>query len=209
MGGTRKDTMRNPIFVYDEQLTTLILDYCRWRLALDPVPLDFGGAQAESLHASLKGLINPEGTDARRVMELFDNELATAVVSCDSPRFLSFIPAAPTKASLLFDMVVACSSLQGTSWMEAAGAVAAENQALGVLSDLAGLPDGAGGCFVSGGSAGNLSALLVARDTASHRMGDRAPRQPLIAISEEAHSSVDKALRVLALSLIHISEPTR
>ena len=46
------------------------------------------------------------------------------------------------------------------------GAVAAENQALGVLADMAGLPPGAGGCFVSGGSAGNLSALMVARDTA-------------------------------------------
>jgi len=194
--------MRNPMFVYDEQLTTLILDYCRWRLALDPVPLDFGGAQAESLHASLKGLINPEGTDARRVMELFDNELATAVVSCDSPRFLSFIPAAPTKAALLFDMVVACSSLQGTSWMEAAGAVAAENQALGVLADLAGLPEGAGGCFVSGGSAGNLSALMVARDTAAHRMGDGAPTHPLVAISEEAHSSVGKALHVLGVEAL-------
>ncbi len=87
--------MRNPMFVYDEQLTTLVLDYCRWRLALDPVPLDFGGAQAASLDASLEGLINPTGTDAHRVMEIFDNELATAVVSCDSPRFLSFIPAAP------------------------------------------------------------------------------------------------------------------
>ena len=136
--------MRNPMFVYDETLTTLILDYCRWRLALDPVPLDFGGAQSESLDASLAGLINPSGTDASRIMEIFDHELATAVVSCDSPRFLSFIPAAPTKASLLFDMVVACSSLQGTSWMEAAGAVAAENQALRVLSDLAGLPPGPG-----------------------------------------------------------------
>src|SRR5277367_3499778 len=166
MGAPGKDIMRNPMFVFDEQLTTLILDYCRWRLALDPVPLDFGGAQASSLAHSLEGLINPGGTDPRRVMEIFDNELATAVVSCDSPRFLSFIPAAPTKASLLFDMVVACSSLQGTSWMEAAGAVAAENQALGVLSDLAGLPVGAGGCFVSGGSAGNLSALMVGRDTA-------------------------------------------
>jgi aromatic-L-amino-acid decarboxylase len=202
MGGTRKDAMRNPMFVYDEQLTTLILDYCRWRLALDPVPLDFGGAQAESLHASLKGLINPEGTDARRVMEIFDNALATAVVSCDSPRFLSFIPAAPTKAALLFDMVVACSSLQGTSWMEAAGAVAAENQALGVLADLAGLAEGAGGCFVSGGSAGNLSALMVARDTAAHRMGDRAPTRPLVAVSEEAHSSVGKALHVLGVEAL-------
>ena len=191
--------MRNPMFVYDEHLTSLILDYCRWRLALDPVPLDFGGAQAASLEASLKGVINPAGTDAHRVMELFDNELATAVVSCDSPRFLSFIPAAPTKAALLFDMVVACSSLQGTSWMEAAGAVAAENQALRVLADLAGLPDGAGGAFVSGGSAGNLSALMVARDTAPHRMGDRAPDRPLVAISEEAHSSVGKALHVLGV----------
>ncbi len=194
--------MRNPMFVYDEKLTTLILDYCRWRLALDPVPLDFGGAQSESLDASLEGLINSAGTDAGRIMEIFDNELATAVVSCDSPRFLSFIPAAPTKASLLFDMVVACSSLQGTSWMEAAGAVAAENQALGVLSELAGLPGGAGGCFVSGGSAGNLSALMVARDTAEHRMGDRAPSRPMVAISEEAHSSVGKALRVLGVEAL-------
>jgi len=194
--------MRNPMFVHDEKLTTLVLDYCRWRLALDPVPLDFGGAQAESLEASLHGLINAGGSDPHRIMEIFDNELATAVVSCDSPRFLSFIPAAPTKASLLFDMVVACSSLQGTSWMEAAGAVAAENQALAVLADLAGLPDGAGGCFVSGGSAGNLSALMVARDTAAHRMGNRAPDRPVVAISEEAHSSVGKALRVLGVEAL-------
>ena len=194
--------MRNPMFVYDEQLTTLILDYCRWRLALDPVPLDFGGAQASTLNASLEGLINPRGTEVHRIMDIFEQQLATAVVSCDSPRFLSFIPAAPTKAALLFDMVVACSSLQGTSWMEAAGAVAAENQALGVLADLAGLPAGAGGCFVAGGSAGNLSALMVARDTAAYRMGDRAPQRPLIAISDEAHSSVGKALRVLGVEAL-------
>ncbi|HEY5108777.1 MAG TPA: aspartate aminotransferase family protein, partial [Acidimicrobiales bacterium] len=155
--------MRNPMFVYDEKLTDLIFDYCRWRLSLDPVPLDYGGAVDDSLAAVLDGLITPGGTDPVAVMELFDKKLATAAVSVDSPKFLAFIPAAPTKASLLFDMVVACSSLQGTSWIEAAGPVAAENQALRVLADLAGLPGGAGGCFVSGGSAGNLSGLMVGR----------------------------------------------
>ena len=80
--------------------------------------------------------------------------------------------------------------------------MAAENQALGVLADMAGLPPGAGGCFVSGGSAGNLSALMVARDTATHRMGDRAPDRPVIAISEEAHSSVGKALAVLGVEAL-------
>ncbi|HXW38494.1 MAG TPA: pyridoxal-dependent decarboxylase [Acidimicrobiales bacterium] len=193
--------MGNPMFVYDEKLTQLVFDYCRWRLALDPVPLDYGGAQSASLDAVLDGLISAKGSDPRRVMEVFDDHLATAVISCDSPRFLSFIPAAPTKAALLFDMVVACSSLQATSWMEAAGAVAVENQALGVLAELAGLPAGAGGCFVSGGSAGNLSALMVARDTAAHRRGS-APAHPLVAVSEEAHSSVGKALRVLGVEAL-------
>jgi len=191
--------MRNPMFVYDEKLTDLIFDYCRWRLSLDPVPLDYGGAVNESLAASLEGLMTGSGVDPALVMEIFDKTLATAVVSCDSPKFLAFIPAAPTKAALLFDMVVACSSLHGTSWIEAAGPVAAENQALRVLSDLAGLPAGAGGCFVAGGSAGNLSGLMVGRDTAAHRMGDRAPVHPVVAISEEAHSSVGKALHVLGV----------
>ena len=189
--------MRNPMFVYDERTADLVLDYCRERLAMDPVALDFGGND-ESLDALVAGLLGPEGNDPEDVLRLFVDQLATAVISCDSPRFLSFIPAAPTKASLLFDMVVSCSSLNGTSWLEAAGAVVAENQALGLLADLAGLPKGAGGCFVSGGSAGNLSALVVARDTAELRRG-RSPGRPRIAISEEAHSSVGKALHVMAV----------
>ncbi len=191
--------MPNPMFLYDEKLTDLIFGYCRWRLSLDPVPLDYGGSIDQSLAATLDGIVSAGGTDPAAVMELFDKTLATAAVSVDSPKFLAFIPAAPTKAALLFDMVVACSSLQGTSWIEAAGPVAAENQALGVLADLAGLPAGAGGCFVAGGSAGNLSGLMVGRDTTSFRMGPDAPERPVVAISEEAHSSVGKALHVLGI----------
>jgi len=183
------------MYELDERMTELIFDYCRARLALDPVSLDFGGSR-ESFDAVLSGLLGESGNDPEAVLTLFADHLATAVVSCDSPRFLSFIPAAPTKAALLFDMIVSCSSLQGTSWLEAAGAVAAENQVLAFLADLAGLPVGAGGCFVSGGSIANLSALVVARDTAGLRR-DVAPERPRLAVSEEAHSSVDKALRIL------------
>ena len=189
------------MFDYDEGMTDLVMAYCRERLALDPVPLDFGG-QAPRLGSVVQGLMRPEGNAASDVLRLFVDELATAVVSCDSPRFLSFIPAAPTKAALLFDMFVSCSSLQGTSWLEAAGVVVAENQALDVIARTAGLPPGAGGCFVSGGSAGNLSALVVARDTAGHRRGGPGPSRPLIAISDEAHSSVGKALHVIGVEAL-------
>ena len=43
---------------------------------------------------------------------------------------------------------------------------------------------------------------MVARDTAAYRLGDRAPRRPLIAVSDEAHSSVGKALRVLGVEAL-------
>ena len=92
--------------------------------------------------------------------------LAPACISVDHPRFLSFIPAAPTEASMLFDLVCGASSIYGGSWLEGAGAVYAENQALRFVADLVGLPAGAGGVFVSGGTQGNLSALV-----------DRAPRR--------------------------------
>jgi aromatic-L-amino-acid/L-tryptophan decarboxylase len=186
--------MRNPMFVYDEETADLVIDYCRERLALDPVPLDYGG-YATHFSELLEGLIGPAGNDPRKVLDLFADRLTTAVVSIDSPRFLSFIPAAPTKAALLFDMAVSCSALNGTSWLLAAGVVAAENQVLGLLAELVGLPPEAGGTFVSGGSAANLSALLVARDTA---VGNGRPRgRPEMAVSSEAHSSVTKAIHIL------------
>jgi aromatic-L-amino-acid/L-tryptophan decarboxylase len=198
--------MTNSMFRYDEAMTDLIVAACRERLSMDPVALDFGGL-VPSLDAELAGLMCSEGNDAADVLKLFVDKLATAVVSSDSPRFLSFIPAAPTKASLLFDMFVSCSSLHGTSWLEAAGVVVAENQALGVLGARAGFPHGAGGCFVSGGSAGNLSALMVGRDTAAHRRTGAAPRHPLFAISEDAHSSVSKALHVLGIDALTVPSP--
>ena len=198
--------MATGMFDFDGDLAELVLAYCRERLSLDPVPLDHPGVKAE-LDVALAGMISPTGNDPAKVLSTFAERLAPAMISCDSPRFLSFIPAAPTKASLLFDMVVSCSSLQGTSWLEAAGAVSAENQVLRLLADLAGMPPGAGGVFVSGGSAGNLSALVVARDLARRR-GVTVVR-PKVAVSDQAHSSVAKALHVVGMDALVVPSDTQ
>ncbi len=183
------------MFTFDEEMTDLLMGYCRWRLQIDPVPLDSSADRAH-LAEVLEGVIKPGAGDAKALIDLFDHQIASAVVSVDSPRFLAFIPAAPTKASLLFDMVVSASSMQGTSWLEAAGAVAAENQVLELLADFAGLPKGAGGCFVSGGSLGNLSALVAARDVGIEQRGLGEARVRF-AVSEEAHASVGRALSII------------
>jgi len=183
-----------------ESMIRSVLAYAENRLRLDPVPLDKGSRDAAELDAALKGLPGAGPHTPDQVLGVWASVMAPAVISADSPRFLGFIPAAPTKASLLFDMLISCASIQGISWLEAAGAIHAENQVLRLIADRAGLPEGAGGCFVSGGSAGNLSALVVAREVAKRKAGSAAAgRRWRVAVSEDAHSSITNALRILEM----------
>ena len=181
---------------YNPELTDLVFGYMRERLAMPEVPLDFPGDK-QVLAAALAGLIKPEGNPAQDVLKLYDEVVSRAVLSGDSPRFMAFIPTAPTKAALLFDMIVSCASIQGISWLEAAGSITAENQVLRWMADLAGLPQSAGGTFVSGGSAANLAALTVAREAGRSNRGlkNRAPVR--IALSKQAHSSIGNSLAIL------------
>ncbi len=158
----------------------------------------------------LRGLPSEEPHNADQVLGAYASLLAPAVISADSPRFLGFIPAAPTKAALLFDMLVSCASIQGISWLEASGAIHAENLVLRLIADRAGLPASAGGCFVSGGSAANLSALMVAREVAKRRGGPAGAGQAgrlRAVVSGDAHSSIGNTLRILEMGTLTVTTP--
>jgi glutamate/tyrosine decarboxylase-like PLP-dependent enzyme len=190
-----------------EQMIRSVLAYAENRLRIDPVPLDMGSRDPAVLDAAMEGLIGEDGHDPDQVLGVYSSVVAPAVISVDSPRFLAFIPAAPTKAALLFDMLVSCASIHGVSWLEAAGAIHAENQVLAVLAERAGLPESAGGCFVSGGSAANLSAIAVARETAKHKAGSSEHTRWRALVSGDAHSSVANTLRLLEMDPLVVTTP--
>jgi glutamate/tyrosine decarboxylase-like PLP-dependent enzyme len=191
-----------------DQMVRSVLAYAENRLRMDPVPLDRSQLSAEGLNDRLSGVIRAEGRPPDEVLGIYTSVIAPSVISADSPRFLGFIPAAPTKASLLFDMLISCASIQGISWLEASGAIAAENSVLRLIADEASLPSGAGGCFVSGGSAGNLSALAVARETAKRRLGAQAEGRRLrVVVGSDAHSSIVNTLRLLEMRALVVETP--
>ena len=187
-----------------EQMVRSVLAYAENRLRMEPVPLDQGVLPAGQLYERLDGLIGEESRPPDEVLGVYASVIAPSVISADSPRFLGFIPAAPTKASLLFDMLVSCASIQGISWLEASGAIAAENSVLRLIAREAGLPDTAGGCFVSGGSAGNLSALAVARETAKKQGATGRLR---VVVGSDAHSSIVNTLRLLEMDALVVETP--
>ena len=183
-----------------EKLAAEILEYSLVRLKTDP-PLD-GPRTWEDLYNEVGNTITPEGLGGHAALALFKDVLATACISTYHPRNLAFIPSAPSEYANLFDLVVGASALYGGSWMEGAGAVFAENQALKWISDLAGMPESAGGVFVQGGTIGNLSALVAARYDARQRYPNTD--KWVIACSKEAHSSVKSAADVMDVGVLQI-----
>jgi glutamate/tyrosine decarboxylase-like PLP-dependent enzyme len=178
--------------VETERLARRIMTVALDRMRMD-APLDRPHSPDE-LAARAGETITPEGLGGEDALRLWTDVLAPATMSVDHPRYLAFIPGAPTEAAALFDLVVGASSMYGGSWLESSGAVYAENQALRWIADLAGLPPEAGGCFAQGGTVGNLSALVAAR----HQARRQAPNGPMrwrVAMTEEAHSSVVYAVQ--------------
>lgn len=181
-----------------------VLEYARRRALYEDIPLDKPMSPAD-LARLASGSITPDGIGAERAVSLFENVLAPACISTDHPGYLSFIPSAPSKASLAFDVVVSASAIYGGSWMEGAGAVFAENEVLHWLAHEFGLPESSGGVFVQGGTIGNLSALVTARDAARRRnreAGRSDPARWLVVCSGEAHSSIASAAEVMDVGVV-------
>jgi L-2,4-diaminobutyrate decarboxylase len=189
-----------------EVLSRSLADVCLQRLAM-VAPLDTTLSPQQLLDAAGQ-TVTEDGIGAAAV-SLWTDVLAPACLSVDHPRYLSFIPNAPTKAAAAFDMLVGASSVYGGSWLEGSGAVFAENQALRWIADLAGLPAGAGGVFVQGGTIGNLSALVAARESAK-RTRTTPPARWAVCVTTETHSSVKHALAVVMdVDVIEIPEDER
>jgi len=190
---------------HDETIEALaddVMRFARERTAKHPIPLG-APRTAEDLLAECGETITADGIGGPEAMRIFEDVLHPASLSVDYERYLSFVPAAPTESAILFDLVVGASSIYGGSWLEGAGAVFAENQALAWLVELAGMPESAGGVFVPGGTMGNLSAMVAARDAAARERGGRPDRWAFIA-SKQTHSSVASMAAIMDADVIKV-----
>jgi glutamate/tyrosine decarboxylase-like PLP-dependent enzyme len=161
---------------------------------------------ASELLADAGQTVTPEGLGADEALRIFEDVFAPATRAQDDPMNLAYVPAAPTRAALAFDAVVSSYNIFAGTWESGAGAVFAENQALAWLVELLSWPKTAGGCFVAGGTTGNLSALVTARQFARNQLGRHPVGQWRLACTPQAHSSVLAAASVLDAEVVVVPE---
>jgi glutamate/tyrosine decarboxylase-like PLP-dependent enzyme len=176
----------------------LVRDVVQWaaeRVRRPSDPKSTARSAAELAEATGQ-TITAGGIGADKAFRIFTDVLAPATRAQDDPMNLAYIPASPTWASVAFELATSAANIFAGLWEVGAGAIHAENQALAWITGLLGWPATSGGCFVSGGTTGNLSALVAARHTAELEQGHPAGRWRL-ACTADAHSSVRSAARVM------------
>jgi len=133
----------------------------------------------------------PEPFD--EILERLERDVLPFASRDGHPRFFGFVPFAGTWPGALGDLVASGSNLYAGSWMESAGASQVELEVLGWFKDWIGYPPDAAGSLVSGGSAGNITALACAREALAGPMRDDL----VLYVSDQAHSSIARAARML------------
>lgn len=149
----------------------------------------------ESLEALLRQPLPRNGEDFQAILTTLERDVFGNMMHLDSPRFFAYVPGPGNYIGALAGFLAAGYNAFAGTWLEASGPAEVELVTIDWLRRLFGLPEGSGGLFVPGGSIANLTALVAARDERVREQRSRG----VIYCSDQTHSSVDRAVRVMGL----------
>ncbi|HET9418348.1 MAG TPA: aminotransferase class I/II-fold pyridoxal phosphate-dependent enzyme [Chthoniobacterales bacterium] len=137
-----------------------------------------------------------DGRQPRELLAQLEREVFPNNLHVDHPRFFAFVPGPNNFVSTMADALAAGFNIFNGTWLGGSAAAALERGVVGWFCRMCGLPETAGGLFVSGGSMANLTALVAARHAL---LQDRVERA-IVYFSDQTHASVERALRVIGFS---------
>jgi glutamate/tyrosine decarboxylase-like PLP-dependent enzyme len=153
------------------------------------------GGRAE-LQALLAGPPPEEPEGVSQIFPPLKEQLFSNMLHVDHPRFFAFVPGPNNFVSVMADALAAGFNTFTGTWFAGSGPAQVELIVIDWLRQICGLPEGAGGLFVSGGSMANLTGLAAGRH---EKLGDDLTAA-IAYIGEQCHSSVARALRVLGVA---------
>ena len=133
-----------------------------------------------------------------KILELLKKNVDTPGLNPASGGHLGYIPGGGIFHSALGDFLAAVTNRYAGVFFASPGAVRVENLLLNWMAEILGYPKTAGGNLTSGGSIANLIAIVTARD--AFELKGKDLEKTVIYLSEHAHHSVNKAIRIAGLS---------
>jgi aromatic-L-amino-acid decarboxylase len=145
------------------------------------------------IRAALPGSAPEKPEPFSSVLEDIDRIIVPGLTHWQSPRFFAYFSTTGSAPGVLAELLTAGLNNVGILWRASPALQELEETTLDWLAQLFGLPSGLHGHLEEGASISTLAALAAARQA---RPGNR-----VVVASEHAHSSVDKACRLLELEI--------
>lgn len=141
--------------------------------------------------------ISEIGIGIDEAISLIRENVDTPGLNPASGGHLGYIPGGGIYYSALGDYLADVFNRYAGIFFASPGAVRMENMLIRWMNDLVGYPASATGNLTSGGSLANLIAIVTARDAKQIKAANI--ERSVIYLSEQAHHSIDKAIRIAGL----------
>jgi aromatic-L-amino-acid/L-tryptophan decarboxylase len=144
------------------------------------------------LLAALPDAAPEQGEPFAAILRDLDELLLPAVTHWQHPRFFAYFASTATGPGVLAELLAAALNNVAFIWRTSPAATELETACLRWTAQLLGLPPSWHGHIEDSASISTLAALFAARETTGRNV---------VVASEEAHSSVERAARILAMEL--------
>ena len=144
------------------------------------------------IRARLPATAPDEGEPFVNVLRDLEEVLLPGVTHWQHPRYFAYFATSAVEEGILAELLAATLNSVAFLWRTAPAATELEYVVLDWVADLLGLPSGWHGHIEDTASTSTLAAIIAARE---------ATGRELVVCSEQAHSSVDKASRMLGMRL--------
>lgn len=153
-----------------------------------------------------------EGEEFAGIFKDFNRIIMPGMTHWQSPSFFAYFPANSSPPSLLAEMLISALGAQCMNWETSPAAAELEERVLNWLRDMTGLPSEFEGVIQDSASTATLAAIITARERITgykiNEDGFSGNEKLRAYCSTEAHSSVEKGIRVAGMgrkSLVRVA----
>lgn len=193
--------MKNPeeFRQYAHQLVDWITDYYQH---IDNYPVK-SQVQPGTIKSQLPLAAPQQAETFEQIMDDFNKIIIPGMTHWQHPNFYAYFPANASFPSMLGEMLMSALGAQCMIWETSPAAAELEERVMEWLRDMVGLPAEFSGVIQDTASTATLCALITAREKATefdcNENGLKPHQQMRVYCSAEAHSSVEKDVKIMGL----------
>ena len=163
----------------------------------------FAGKSPEEVQQLLSEPLPQKSENMDELLEEISDKIMNTITNSAGPRYFGYITGGGNQVAVLAEMVKASLNQNNLKWHSSPVSTELERLVMRWVAEFIGYPDSSAGVLLSGGSVANFNCLAVARkimapvDISDEGMYGSKPMT--VYVSEEGHSSFDKAMDMLGL----------